>query len=53
MFHRMDDQAFIQVATAAVLGERAKRRQQKHRALLGLVTVAWNIKRMGVTCRDE
>jgi hypothetical protein len=29
MFHRMDDQAFIQVTTAAVLGERAKRRQQK------------------------
>jgi hypothetical protein len=27
MFHRMDDQAFIQVAAAAVLDERAKRRQ--------------------------
>jgi hypothetical protein len=27
MFHRTDDQAFMQLATAAVLDERAKRRQ--------------------------
>ena len=27
IYHRMDDQVFIQVATAAVLDERAKRRQ--------------------------
>ena len=27
MYHRTDDEAFIQVATAAVLGERARRRQ--------------------------
>jgi hypothetical protein len=26
LFHRMDDQAFMQIATAAVLDERAKRR---------------------------
>jgi hypothetical protein len=29
IFHRSDDQAFIQLATAAVLSERATRRQQK------------------------
>lgn len=29
MFHRGDDQAFVQVATAVVLEDRAKRRQQK------------------------
>jgi hypothetical protein len=29
MFHRMDDQTFMQVATAAVLDERAKRRQHQ------------------------
>jgi hypothetical protein len=29
MYHRMDDQAFMQVATAAVLDERAKRRQHQ------------------------
>jgi hypothetical protein len=29
VFHRTDDQVFIQVATAAVLSERANRRQHK------------------------